>query len=218
MQNKLKFIGEIFMATQRMGTKEEVIKHLRTYKSDSMIMLFEAAYHPKVVWALPADPPPFRQDTSPYGNNPTNLIREAKVLYYFLHCKKMIANPQQRERVFIQKLEGLNKDEAIILVSIKDRKLDKVCKWLTYDLVSEAFPGVLPKKEKESPLAESAAGTKQPSPAPAKRGRGRPKGSKNGAKRSTNTQPKIEVKQKRKIATPLPSIDDLPFNQAIEEP
>ena len=41
--------------------------------------------------------------------------------------------------MFIQVLENLSKEEALLLINIKDKKLNRVYKGLTANLVKEAF-------------------------------------------------------------------------------
>lgn len=184
MTKKFSFIGEIFAYTNKLTDRDEVIEFLRVHKSPSMLKLFEATYHPAVKWALPPGPPPFKPDTSPYNTNPSNLNREANTLYYFLECPAKIANDVKRENAFVQRLESMQKEEAIIMIHLKDGTLPKAYKWLTYELVSEAFPGILPKKAPEAPNRPlDGSGATSATSTPAKRGRGRPKGS--GTKNST---------------------------------
>ncbi len=176
-----KFLGEVFADSNKCNTREEAVAFLRTNKSPSLLMLFEAAFHPNVKWAIPDGPPPFKPDPSPYGNNPSTLFREAHRLYLFLECKKKIVHPVKREGAFISLLESLNKEEAFIMLAIKEHNLEKKYRWMTYQNVREAFPGLLPAEVKPSPLVESAIGSEEPSP---KRGRGRPRGTKNSTKTS----------------------------------
>ena len=45
----------------------------------------------------------------------------------------------RKETMFIQVLENLSKEEANLLINIKDKKLNKIYKGLTANLVKEAF-------------------------------------------------------------------------------
>ena len=45
----------------------------------------------------------------------------------------------RKETMFIQVLENLSEEEATLLINIKDKKLNKIYKGLTANLVKEAF-------------------------------------------------------------------------------
>jgi len=45
----------------------------------------------------------------------------------------------RKETLFIQMLEGLHKTEAEVLINVKDKKLNKVYKGLTEQLIKETF-------------------------------------------------------------------------------
>ena len=53
------------------------------------------------------------------------------------------ANPKlqatQRERMFIRLLEGLHKDEAELLINVKDKKLHRIYKGVSSEVVKKAF-------------------------------------------------------------------------------
>ena len=53
----------------------------------------------------------------------------------------------KKEIKFIQMLEGLNENDAKIIVAIKDKKLNKLYSALTPALVSRAFPTLIQEKE-----------------------------------------------------------------------
>jgi len=140
----MKFIGEILEDTNKMDDLSTVIAHLKAHKSPALLMLFEASFHPAIKWMLPEGVPPYTPDPSPYGYHASNLYTEMKRMFQFLNSSRMIQNPIQREKLFVQMLESLPKSEAEILVLAKDRKLTTKFKWITYETLAVAFPGMLP--------------------------------------------------------------------------
>lgn len=140
----MKFIGEILEETNKLDDLSKVVAHLKTHKSPALLMLFEASFHPAIKWMLPEGVPPYTPDPSPYGYHASNLYTEMKRMFQFLNSSRMIQNPIQREKLFVQMLESLPKSEAEILVLAKDRKLTTKFKWITYETLAVAFPGMLP--------------------------------------------------------------------------
>lgn len=178
-------IGPILMETNRMTSKEQVKDWLKLHQSDQLKFLLVLANHPQSVWALPEGIPPYKEDELPWGNHSVVLWRFLKDVALYMKTKFAIPNQVKRESAFVNNLQQMHKDEARILCAVKDKKLETVCKWLTYDFVCDMFPNSLPKKEakKESPLVASVqplkTGTGEPSGEPKKSKGGRPKGSKN---------------------------------------
>lgn len=140
----MKFIGEIIAETNKMETLDQVMNHLKTHQSPALLMLFEAAFHPKIKWMLPPGKPPYTPDHSPYGTHASNLYVEMKRMFQFLNSQRMIVNPVQREKLFIQMLESLPKDESELVILAKDGELSKKYKWITYDNIAQTFAKLLP--------------------------------------------------------------------------
>jgi hypothetical protein len=55
----------------------------------------------------------------------------------------------KRENIFITILESLPGPEAEMLIAAKDKKLHKLYKGITADVVKLAFPDILPEDTKE---------------------------------------------------------------------
>ena len=96
-------------------------------------------------WLLPKGVPNFKR-SEPVGSEGA-FMQEFNRLYLF--CKGGNDNLKQfdRERLFINMLEKLHPDDAILLCHVKDKKINY--SFLTYALFKEAFPDWLPEKAKE---------------------------------------------------------------------
>ena len=72
-------------------------------------------------------------------------------------------NQVRREQIFIQTLETIHPDEAKIVIAMKDKKFDELYDTITYKLVREAFPDMLPEPEvkKKSPKKSGGRGQQQ---------------------------------------------------------
>ena len=74
--------------------------------------------------------------------NPTYLYGLVRKLYLFVEGGNPNLKPARREYLFIELLESVHDDEAKLLLQIKDKKIK--CRGLTYKLIKETFPELLP--------------------------------------------------------------------------
>jgi len=141
-------VPQVFEEVEKVKTKEEKIKVLRSYDSIALKGVLEINHHPLAKMNLPEGEPPFKKDKDiPYGYSETNLYAEFRRIYIW--TRNDVNLPKVRkEQLFVQLLEGIHWQEAEALCLAKDRNLEKKYPSLTYDLVFEAFPGLLPIKEK----------------------------------------------------------------------
>lgn len=122
-------------------------------KHSSNVLLKEILmmnFNNNIEFDLPAGEPPYKVNPQPVGLTDTNLYAESRRFYLLIkgHPKR----PQnlkklQMENIFVQILEGCNKIEAEMMISLKDKKLSKLYPGLTEKVVREAFPDLLPKIE-----------------------------------------------------------------------
>jgi hypothetical protein len=91
--------------------------------------LMEAAFIESKKWLLPEGTPPFKQmNGSSIQLGGIWMIGNKCYVYTRTDLK-----PAKRESLFIQDLEILSKEDAIILVAIKDQKLTEMYPNITYD-------------------------------------------------------------------------------------
>jgi hypothetical protein len=76
------------------------------------------------------------------------LYAELRRLYLFIEGGNPSLTKVKREYLFIQLLESIDKQDAELLVAVKDKKLPY--KGLTASVVKKAFPGLLPEDEQNS--------------------------------------------------------------------
>ena len=104
-----------------------------------MRQLLKAAFDPKIKFDLPEGNPPYIKNEAPAGTEHTSLAAEAKKLYHFVVGGNNSINKLKKETMFIQMLEGLQEDDAEVLMSIKNKNLNNTYKGLTANLVKETF-------------------------------------------------------------------------------
>jgi len=137
--NSEPLVSEIFLKVNNAKDKPKKIEVLRQYDSPAMRSLLKGAFDPKIEWELPPGIPPFIANEAPAGSEHTSLFTESKRLWHFVKGADASTNKLQKETMFIQMLEGLHKDDAQVLLDIKNKSLNKTYKGLTSDMVKEAF-------------------------------------------------------------------------------
>ena len=129
---------EIFTQVNNAKDKPKKIEVLRKHDSQGLRQLCKAAFDPSINWDIPEGTPPFMQNDVPEGTEHTSLLDEARKLYLFIKGGSNIPKIK-KETLFIQMLEALHKDDAQVLIAIKDKKLNLTYKGLTENCVKEAF-------------------------------------------------------------------------------
>ena len=132
-------ISEIFTKINNAKDKPKKIQVLRQYDKPALRQIIKGGFDPKIEWELPEGIPPYIENDVPAGTEHTLLINESKRLWHFVKGADVKTNKLQKETMFIQMLEGLHKDEAKVLIAMKDKALNKTYKGLTADMVKEAF-------------------------------------------------------------------------------
>jgi hypothetical protein len=131
--------AEILTQVSKMKTKKEKVSFLRQYQTDALRMVCKSSFDPKIVWELPDGDVPYRENDAPEGTEHTQLHQEVRKLYHFIKGGNPQLTQNKRELMFVQMLEGLHKDEALLLVAAKDKKLHRKYKGLSDNVVKEAF-------------------------------------------------------------------------------
>lgn len=147
-----KNLAEILKEANNKSTREEVLQHLIKNRSQPLALILKINFNPDFNLSLPAGEPPFKkQKDVPLGFADTTLAQESR-RFYIWYDPNVNINKVRKETLFIQMLEGLHWTEAELVCQAKDKKLTDVYKNITYDIVFEAFPGLLPEKKEEAPL------------------------------------------------------------------
>ena len=132
-------ISEILTKVNNAKDKPKKIAVLQEYDSPSLRMVLKGAFDPKIKWALACGTPPYMANEAPVGTEHTLLRNEAQRLWHFVEGADANTTKTQKETMYIQILEGLSKEEAQVLLDMKDKKLNKVYKGLSESVVKEAF-------------------------------------------------------------------------------
>ena len=131
--------SEVFTKINNAKDKPKKIAILRDYDNAPLRQVLKGAFDKNVVWDLPTGTPPYIANEAPIGTEHGLLRNEAKRLWHFVKGADMDLTKTQKETMFIQILEGLHKDEAEVLLGMKNKTLSKTYKGLTESVVKEAF-------------------------------------------------------------------------------
>tara|TARA_B100001778_G_scaffold263170_1_gene223792 strand:- start:102 stop:578 length:477 start_codon:yes stop_codon:yes gene_type:complete len=136
-------IAEVLGEVEKAKTREEKREVLKKNESWSLRALLQQNFHPQASWLIPPGSPPYNANQN---SADTSLLYEAKKLEYYTSGKQKIPM-LKREAMFVSLLERLSPDEAKIIIAVKDQKLSY--KGLTYKLVKDTWPDLLPEQEEK---------------------------------------------------------------------
>ena len=132
-------LHEILIKVNNAKDKPKKIAILRDYDNAPLRQVLKGAFDKNIIWDLPGGVPPYIANEAPVGTEHGLLRNEAKRLWHFVKGADVDLTKTQKETMFIQMLEGLHKDDAKLLVAVKDKELNKVYKGLTDSVVKDAF-------------------------------------------------------------------------------
>ena len=132
-------LHEILTKVNNAKDKPKKIEVLKQNDSLPLRQVLKGAFDPKIEWDLPPGNPPYQVNDAPAGTEHTTLYTEAKKLWHFVKGADEALSKTKKEIMFIQMLEGLHKDDAELMVAVKEKELNKRYKGLTDAVVKEAF-------------------------------------------------------------------------------
>lgn len=131
-------VSEILGKVSEMQTKREKVDWLQKNDSLAIRSILKAMYDPTLKCLLPRGAPPYKP--SQYPDDQGMLYANVRRLPYFYEGKGSPLNPTNRERIFIQLLESVNKDDALLLINMKDKK---PVEGLTVNTINRAYPNLI---------------------------------------------------------------------------
>jgi len=133
--------SEIMDEFREAKNRSERIAVLRKYDHERFREFLRLAFNPNVTFDTPI--PNYRPAVEPAGLNYTYIHNEVPKLYRFIKDHPL-RSPDLSEKklssLLVVLLESLHKDEASLLVNLF--KKDLGVKYLTKQVVMEAFPGI----------------------------------------------------------------------------
>ena len=132
-------LSEICLKVNNAKDKGKKLRVLRENDSQPLRQVLKGAFSPNIEWDLPKGNVPYTPNDAPIGTEHTALMQEARTLFRFVKGADTTITRNKREIMFIQMLEGLCSEEAEFLINVVNKKLNKVYKGLTANLVKDAF-------------------------------------------------------------------------------
>ena len=142
-------LSEILDRVHRAKNKTDKVAILKEENCEPLQQILQWAFNPTITSALPSGAPPYIENDAPEGTEHTLLRTEANGLWHFVKVNDKPADPNIQktvmERMFIRLLEGLHKDEAKLLIAVKDKKLyynkqtKEGIKGISIPILQEAF-------------------------------------------------------------------------------
>ena len=132
-------LAEILKKASEFEKKQDKIDWLNRWDSAALRTVLKLAYDPRIKFLLPEGKPPFKLNDLP--DLQSVLYNELRKMYLFLEGGHPTLNQTRREYLFIQLLENLDKEDAELIATIKDKKLPY--KGITKKFVEDVYPGLL---------------------------------------------------------------------------
>ena len=133
-----KGMGEIIQEIRKEKSKKKKVELLQFYDHPVLRGMLELAYDNRLVWALPEGNPPYTPLEKSFDAQ-GHLYSDMRRMYIFLEGGHKTIQPLRRESIFVNLLEELDPDDALLLLECKARKIAGVPK----KVVQEAFTDFL---------------------------------------------------------------------------
>lgn len=166
-------MSELLDKTSKIAEKQSQIDFLRKNFNQAFGLVLRYAFEENVKWVLPEGNPPYKP--CPYPDQEGRMFQEARRLYLFIQGGNDNLKPVKREMMFIQLLESITPDDAVMLLRMKDGKLPHPS--IPVELILEAYPGLIlnPRKEFTGEKSVDTKSTKKDTTKVPVKKRGRPK-------------------------------------------
>ena len=143
-------IVETLEMVSKAKTREEKRQMLKDRENFATKAILQLNYHPDVKWKIPKGAPPY---TPNENQADASLHYEVKKLDYYVDPSPHNLPMLRREAMFVQLLERLTPKDAKLLIDMKDKKISY--KGLSYKLVRDTWPDLLPEIEEEKSESKS---------------------------------------------------------------
>lgn len=120
----IKSLSSIVSEVEAKKTPEEQADVLLKYDSAALRSLLEYAMHQHVNWLMPVDSVPPYRPLHEAADQEGRLYQELRKFDYFVNTQQGLnLNQIKREQLFIQVLESIDPNDALMLLRVKDKKL-----------------------------------------------------------------------------------------------
>lgn len=143
-----KSIYELLTECSKLPSTKQRAEFLQQNDSLTMRVVLQYALDPRIEWNLPPGEPPYKP--CEFLDQEARLYQDIRKLHLFIKGGGgPDLKPAKREQLFIQFIEGIDRNDAKMMCSVKDKKLP--FKGITVNVINSAFPGlILTKEENQS--------------------------------------------------------------------
>lgn len=139
-------ISEFLKNVGRLKTIKEKVEAIKANDSYPLRVVLQAAYDPSVEFDLPEGDVPYTPNTKVVDQQHV-LIRDARMIQYFVKGLFPNLSKHKREMMFIEFLERLDPADAELIVRIKNKL---PIRGITKEQVMEALPGLINNEPKHT--------------------------------------------------------------------
>lgn len=132
-------VSEVLRMVSEAKDDDERVTILHRNHSPALISVIRGIFDPNIVWLLPEGTPPYKPSDIPGLQH--MLHSEHRKFYLFAEGGHPGLNQVRREYLFIEFIEGLDPQDAKLIVAMKD----KVMPYPNIDikLIHKAYPGMI---------------------------------------------------------------------------
>ena len=132
-------IHSVLKRASELKTENERVEFLRSQGNPTLFSVLGHMFDPRIEFRLPPGAPPYKPSEF---DEPGLIYSEMRKFYIFVKGQSENITQVKCEKIFIDMLEYVHKDDAEIIIAMKDKK--SPFKNINLKLVQKAFPGLVP--------------------------------------------------------------------------
>jgi hypothetical protein len=136
-------ISEILATANKLGSKGKRISYLQEQDCTALKDVLRIALDDAITLSLPPGEPPFKKFNTEGKDKPEELRFMYPKFRNFVKAASPNLNQFKRETSFIDMLESIHPEDAVLFCNAKDKNLKY--KYITKTLVKAAFPNLISK-------------------------------------------------------------------------
>jgi len=134
-------ISEILAAANKLGSKEKRIAYLQEHDCTALKDILRIGLDDAIELSLPEGEPPFKK--ADVKGTLLELRFEYPKFRNFVQAATPKLNQFKRETIFIDLLESIHPDDAVLFCEAKDKNIK--LKYITKAMIKGAFPNLIKK-------------------------------------------------------------------------
>ena len=142
-----KYPHEVFEHISKTESFHDRVKLLQEYQSFAIRTILQFNFTPSLSLDLPAGAPPYTADEMPANYSLGRIDKQIKILgrlvLYSGQTSSVGLAKIQKETMFVRLLESISAQDALVILAMKEKELEKMFPMITKVLVMAAFPTLL---------------------------------------------------------------------------